>query len=260
MSDLTTAPAEAPAEATAPVAVLAQSAAAPPLSPVHQDATECIISPKRENSPLQLNTTAPALTQKQLAALDLLAAGESDSVVSFRLKIHRTTLYRWKYHNPAFIVELNRRHQELWSDFAAELRLGVARAIGVVRRQLGSVNDVTQLRAARLMINLVNTDRISPKNAPTRVDDVLNNFLRAAQPLTLKEAPAAPTFTDAQRQALLERLLADEDAANAEQEAQRAAARSKRALQSTLGQSAGSASAPSAAPDPAIESQPSTPI
>jgi len=198
---------------------------------LHQNASKCTIS---ADSNSHLNTPATptprALTEKHRIAIDMTLAGEDDYAICFRLKIDRSTLYRWRHHNPLFIAECNRRHQEIWSDFAGELRLSVAKAVRALNHQVDDMNAVNQHRAARTLINLVNSPRIAPTNLPTRVDDVLNNFLRAAQPATDSPVPnqtSAPTFTDAQRQALLDQLLTEEAAAESAREA---AAAQRRAL------------------------------
>jgi hypothetical protein len=189
-----------------------------------QNATECTISTTRDShlpKPAQI-TTPRGLSEKHRIAIDMILAGDSDYAIYNRLKIDRSTLYRWKHHNPLFIAEMNRRHQEIWSDFTADLRLSIAKAIRALDCQLSDPNAVTQHRAARTMLSLVNSDRISPKNAPTRLEDVLDTFLRAAQPLPTEPAPKnvpVPTFTDAQRQALLDRLLAEESAAESARQA-----------------------------------------
>ena len=190
-------------------------------TPMHENARECTVS--AENAPHlpQLNTRA--LTQKHRSALDMLVEGKSDYQICFTLKIDASTLYRWKHNNPLFIAELNRRHQELWTDLAANLRLTVARAISTINSQLLSADDIDSHRAARTLINLVNTNRLSPMNAPTRVDDVLDTFLRSQQPKTApKTDDDAPAFTPAQRQALLDQILTEE--AQAEADLQAAAA------------------------------------
>ena len=202
-----------------------------PMHKLHQNASECTVSAKSNS---HLNTPATptprALTEKHRIAIDMSLAGEDDHAICFRLKIDRSTLYRWRHHNPLFIAESNRRHQEIWSDFAAELRLSVAKAVRALNHQVDDMNAVNQHRAARTLINLVNSPRIAPTHLPTRVDDVLDNFLRAAQPLPDAPPPKdtpAPTFTDAQRQALLDQILEQEAAAEA---ALQAAAAQRRAL------------------------------
>jgi hypothetical protein len=191
--------------------------------PMPQNATECTISATRDSHlPTPAQITTRGLSERHRIAIDMILAGEDDHAVCFRLKIDRSTLYRWKHHNPHFIAEMNRRRQEIWSDFTGDLRLSIAKAIRALDNQLENPNPVTQHRAARTMLSLVNSDRISPKNAPTRLEDVLDHFLRAAQPLPTDPAPKnapPPTFTDAQRQALLDRLLAEDSAAESARQA-----------------------------------------
>lgn len=196
---------------------------------LHPNASKCTLS-ANSNSHLNTPGATRALTEKHRIAIDMSLAGEDDYAICFRLKIDRSTLYRWRHHNPLFIAETNRRHQEVWSDFAAELRLSVAKAVRALNHQVDDPNAVNQHRAARTLIQLVNSQRIAPTQLPTRVDDVLDNFLRAAQPLCDAPPPKdtpAPTFTDAQRHALLDRLLTEEAAAES---ALQAAAAQRRAL------------------------------
>ena len=213
------------------------SATSDPASSVqmHENARNCTVSAEIAPQPAQLNTPTPqpsstrALSQKHRTALDMLVAGKSDSEICLALKIDASTLYRWKHKNPLFIAELNRRHQELWSDIAANLRLAVARAIATIDRQLLSPDDVESHRAARTLINLANINRLSPMNAPTRVDDVLDTFLRNQQPKpTTGSDDHADIFSDAQRQALFEQIIAEEDQAEADLQA---AAAERAALQ-----------------------------
>src|SRR4051794_22093573 len=91
-------------------------------APMHENARKCMVSAEFTPQPAQLNSTLSAtgraLTQKHRTALDILVTGKSDYDVCFALKIDASPLYRWKHNNPLFIAELNRRHQELWSDIA----------------------------------------------------------------------------------------------------------------------------------------------
>jgi len=192
-------------------------------TPMHENARECTVSAERDFSPPQLNTRT--LTQKHRAALDMLAAGKSDSEVCYALKIDASTLYRWKHNNPIFVAELNRRHQELWNDLAADLRLTVGKAIRTIDLQLRCANDLARLRAARTLIQLIKADRLSPENAPTHIDDILDMLLRRQQPKAApKSGQDTPTFTPAQRQALFDQLMAQDAQAEAEEQAATAAA------------------------------------
>src|SRR4051794_35219520 len=106
-------------------AILCAPTASLPEDPMHQNASGCIVSTKCEKSLTHLNAPPPdlapacPLSEKQHSALDFLSSGYDDDYVADRLRIHRTTLYRWK-HQPHFMAELHRRRQELWNDVAAD--------------------------------------------------------------------------------------------------------------------------------------------
>jgi hypothetical protein len=207
------------------------------------NATGCDILTKCEISLAQLNTADPAsrsaapsnpLSEKQYAALDFLLSGYNydDDYICTRLRIHRSTLSRWKHQHPLFMAELHRRRQEIWNEVAADLHLTATRAIKTLRDQLASLSDeTTRLRAARTVLHLVNAHRVSPAAAnPTHLNDILDKLLRQQQPTTLAAATAAdtPTFTDAQRQTLLDQLLQEDAAAQAKEDAEALARRQAR--------------------------------
>jgi hypothetical protein len=170
--------------------------------------------PIPENNSAKVPQVHAPLTPKQLLALNRLFAGDSEQAICHALQINRRTLYNWKRHNPAFAAEMNRRHAELWTDVAADLRYGVADAVTTLRDHLRRAREpITQLRAARALINLVNAPRLAPTE-PTNIVDIIDQLMRAALPRPKPDG--APTFTDAQRQAFLEQLEAEQDAATGE--------------------------------------------
>jgi hypothetical protein len=206
------------------------------------NATKCDIHTKCEISLTHLNTPdllptpiAPApdhpLTEKQYAALDLLLGGDNynDDYICTRLRIHRSTLSRWKHQHPHFMAELHNRRQELWNDVASDLHLAATCAIGAIRHQLSHLSDsTTRLRAARTVLQLVRAHRVSPAAAnPTNLNDILDKLLHQQQPM-LPAAAATPTFTDEQRQTLLNQLLSEDAAAQAQDDAEALARRQAR--------------------------------
>jgi hypothetical protein len=184
------------------------------------------------------------LSQKQQTALNLLLAGEPGQYICRSVRIDRKTLYTWKRRHPAFVAELHRRNAELWADVAGDLREGVIDAVATLRRHLINFDKMVELRAARALIALVNSPRLAP-NEPTSVAGVLDRLLR-----TTHTPPAqqdnTPTFTDTQRQALLDQLLAESTSAEAEDDAARQARRRPIPPQSA----ASATSDPQATPDP----------
>ena len=52
-----------------------------------------------------------ALSAEQSIAIHLLLAGHTDQKVADTVKVHRTTLTRWRLYHPLFQAELNRQRQ-----------------------------------------------------------------------------------------------------------------------------------------------------
>ncbi|MDB5323411.1 MAG: hypothetical protein JWN40_5042 [Phycisphaerales bacterium] len=239
MSDLDHPSAQSSASVCAPIPAVTPADPAP--DPMHQNASGCIIPTECENSLTHLNTPVPVpapvapapnhpLTQKQYDALDFLLDGSNydDDYICTRLRIHRTTLYRWKHQHPLFMTELHRRREQLWNDVAGDLHFAATRAIETLRDQLSHLSDnTTRLRAARTVLQLVRAHRVPPAAAnPTNLNDILDKLLHQQQPTAPNAAGA--TFTDAQRQTLLDRLLKEDAAAQAQDEAEALARRQAR--------------------------------
>jgi len=177
-------------------------ASAPTPTPIPQNSPESSNIKNPPSKTTQTNTLSP----KQFSAINYLLIGNDERYICSSLRIDRKTLYNWRNRHPAFMAELNRRENEVWADVAGTLRLGVANAVSTLRNQL-LLDSPTALRAARALIALVNSPRLAP-TGPTTVAGVLDSFLRAATPPPAD--PNTPTFTDAQRQALLDQLLAED--------------------------------------------------
>ncbi len=168
--------------------------------------------PPHANSPTPSSHPPRPLHPKQLKAIDYLVAGDSPHTVCRLIRIDAKTLYNWRHRNPLFIAEYNRRCQSAWNEVADDLRHLVTHALAVLRSQLHHTQpDASQVRAARTLISLVNTRKLTP-TAPTSVDAVLDQLLRAESRRAQPAAPAedAPTLTDEQRSAFLDRLLAED--------------------------------------------------
>jgi hypothetical protein len=213
--------------------------------PMHQTASGCSAVAENSALPLAQLNTAPTprvheLSTKQLQALDELLFGNSDDFICTRLRVDRSTLYRWKHRHPLFMAELNRRHQEVWTNLAAGLRVTIASALKTMRFHLHSANDMTQLRAARTLFQMAKASQLIPATGPIDPREILDQLLRqqqqqqsptsAANANANANAPAAnaTAFTDAQRQSLLDQLIDEDTTALAAADAQALARRQAR--------------------------------
>ena len=61
------------------------------------------------------------LTNKQLEAVDMLMDGLNKSAIADKLKVSRTTLYKWT-ENEEFKLELDRRKQKICNDALSDLK------------------------------------------------------------------------------------------------------------------------------------------
>ncbi len=77
-----------------------------------------------------------ALTDKQLAAVELLAIGHSVGKIATTLQVDPRTLYRWRQ-EPDFQEALAERRGALWSDATARVRGMLDAALSVIEQQLG---------------------------------------------------------------------------------------------------------------------------
>jgi hypothetical protein len=147
------------------------------------------------------------LTLRQLTAIDLLLAAKTDAEIVKKLKIDRRTLYNWRHKNPLFIAELNRRSHAAWNETAQRLRALVTRALDTLSEQLGGlISDAGRTRAARTLIHLIVNQKLAP-TGPTNLNEILDQFLDAAQPP--KPNGSAATYSDTQRTQILHDLLTE---------------------------------------------------
>jgi hypothetical protein len=180
------------------------AASPPPPTPFPENSRQFPIPEKNSAQPPP-PPPPPPLTPRQQAALARLLAGEPLGDIARALQIDPKTLYNWRRTNPTFVAELTRRQRDLWLDISDDLRTTVAAGVGTLRGHLVNPSPMTQLRAARLLINLVNAPRLAP-TGPTTVEGVLDEMLRDRTP-----PPATPEQA-AQRRALLDQFAGDPDA------------------------------------------------
>ena len=120
----------------------------PPNTPKHPN------EKTRLNQPtVNLNNDIPpdALTDRQLIAVELLAAGRAVTVVARTLEVDRKTLFVWRQ-GDAFRGALQRRRREIWSDSAQRLRGMVEPSLDILDQQLHDKYDRVRFRAAQSVL------------------------------------------------------------------------------------------------------------
>ncbi|MEO6434923.1 MAG: hypothetical protein ABIP55_04070 [Tepidisphaeraceae bacterium] len=106
-----------------------------------------------EASHESVNPPPPALTENQLAAIELLLQGRTMSAVSKSIKVDRKTLYNWRGED-LFRAELSRRRRLLWGDAAERLRAMIHPALDVLDEHLSDVYDRARFRGATAVLRI----------------------------------------------------------------------------------------------------------
>ncbi len=171
----------------------------------------------------------------QLNAIDLLLNGADDAAVAAQLDVHRTTVLRWRLHNPYFQAALHRRRAEVWRGALDAARLVLPAALETMRDQLRVAPQrgrlaLEVLRTAGVFgtphSGALATVDVGPTD-PNEIIDAEVRRRRALIPTTvatsygdndydpLGPAPIDPNppITNAERQAVLNDLLAQSEAA-----------------------------------------------
>ena len=112
------------------------------------------IPPNSPKHPIEENClNGNGMTDKQFAAVDLLAMGKSLGFVAESLQIDRKTLYHWRQ-DEDFQQALSERRRELWSSATDRLRGMLDASLDVIEQQLHERYEPTRFRAAATCLRL----------------------------------------------------------------------------------------------------------
>jgi Helix-turn-helix domain len=117
---------------------------------VPQNAPEC---PEiRKDADKSSHPADSELSANQLAAIELILSGASDTAVASELNINRKTIYRWRVLNDAFRHELNCRRRSVLDLHSDRIRVLLESAVGALAKQLRDAYNPTSHRAARTIL------------------------------------------------------------------------------------------------------------
>jgi hypothetical protein len=95
------------------------------------------------------------LTLAQRNAVDLLAAGKTDTEAAGLLGLHRTTISKWRLYDVEFQAALNRRRAEVWEAGIDRLRALIPQALDVLAAQMVDPDGSDRVKAAVALLKLV---------------------------------------------------------------------------------------------------------
>jgi len=120
---------------------------------------------------------ANSLSPEQSIAIHLLLAGHTDQHVADAVRVHRTTITRWRIFHPLFQTELNRQRQALWNNQADRLRSLLAPALDLLQSHLASASERSSFRAAVSLVRLAL--KLGTPTGPIDEHRLLMDYIRA---------------------------------------------------------------------------------
>jgi hypothetical protein len=132
------------------------------INPVTQNYSELLTSadavPEQELS---------ALSPRQLAALDLMLLGQSDTSISTQLSIARKTLYTWRTHDPNFRAAYESHHRALLTQSTSRFRTLMDNALDTLEKQVKDPYTPTSHRAAKTLLSLARISTLLNPKSPS---------------------------------------------------------------------------------------------
>jgi hypothetical protein len=153
------------------------------LPATHQDASKCTIF-EASQLPTLTPMPMPSITPQQETAISLLVAGRPLGAVAHALRINRSTLFRWRHHDPVFQAELTRRQRDVCDTAEARLRLILLKATAMLEKGLTS-NQLYLENRVNLALRLLTSVSVRTLCAPPETD------ARAAMEAVIRQCRAS---------------------------------------------------------------------
>ena len=140
---------------------------------------------RTKSTPVYARQHTRGPTLPQLNAVDLLAAGKTDTETAALLSLDRTTVTKWRLYDPVFQAALNRRRAEVWSCGVDRLRSLIPKALDALADTLEDRDHPHRVKAAAELLRLVpladGARAIGPTDAESVVRLVVEQRRRTAR-------------------------------------------------------------------------------
>jgi hypothetical protein len=128
---------------------------------------------KANGTPIYARQHKRGLTLSQQNAVDLLAAGKTDTETAELLKLSRTCITKWRLYDPVFQAALNVRRAEVWAVGVDRLRSLIPKALNTLAEELENRDSPNRLKAASEILKLAQLSAGSLGIGPTDADEIV---------------------------------------------------------------------------------------
>jgi hypothetical protein len=136
-------------------------------------------TPTATGTPVYARQHSRTPTLPQLNAIDLMAAGKTDQETAELLKLHRTTVTKWRLYDPVFQAALNRRRAEVWGAAADRLRSLIPKALDALAAALEDPAHPNRLKAAGELLRLAPPTGTALAVGPTDPQEIVRGITKA---------------------------------------------------------------------------------
>ena len=170
----------------------------------------------------QVGHSPRTLSAAQLAAVDLVVLGKSDTEVGEAVGVGRQRVWAWRHYHPEFRATLNTRRREVFGQAADRLRALLGKALDVLERELTArPSDEWQMKVALKVLDYgapLLTAQVLP-TGPEDADELLEAEAgrRNGDDLSRLLAGGGPGPADELRREWAEKLAAIEAADGVEE-------------------------------------------
>jgi hypothetical protein len=135
---------------------------------------------KTGGTPIYARQHRRGLILPQRSAIDLLAAGKTDTATAELLGLSRTCVAKWRLYDIVCQATLNRRRAEVWSVGIDRLRSLIPQALDVLTEELDKRNRPNRLKAAAEILRLAPLSAAALAVGPTEPEDIVAERRRQA--------------------------------------------------------------------------------
>jgi hypothetical protein len=139
---------------------------------------------KSNGTPVYARQHKGGLTLAQQNAIDLLAAGKTDTETAELLQLSRVTVTKWRLYSPTFQAALNQRRAEVWGAGIDRLRCLIPKALDALAQELEDRDSPNRVKAAVEILRLAQLPAGWHQIGPAEAEEIVRQIVKARRAQT----------------------------------------------------------------------------
>ena len=119
-----------------------------------QNVSQCLTAADEKFEHNSVSEAPDPISDRQRAALDMIASGATDTAAAAAVGVSRRTIYRWRVEDARFREQLHARRSELYGRATDRFRAMLSVALDLLDRHMKDAYAPTARSAARAVLSL----------------------------------------------------------------------------------------------------------